>query len=60
MKMKKKMFYLCKNMRKGDLIREQNPHYIHLIYKRFLSMRQQYFALHFSAIKRMSSPSLPQ
>lgn len=34
--MKKKMFYLCKNMRKGDLIREQNPHYIQLIYKGFL------------------------
>jgi len=47
-------------MRKDDLIREHNPHYIQLIYKVLSSMRQQYFALHFSAIKGMSYPSLPQ
>lgn len=58
--MKMKMFYLCKNMKKDDLIREQNLHYIQLIYMFFSSMKQTNLALHFSAIKGMSYPSLPQ
>lgn len=58
--MKMKTFYLCKNMRKDDLIREQNLYYIQLIYMFFSSMRQKNLALHSSAIKGMSYPSLPQ
>lgn len=58
--MKMKMLYLCKNMRKDDLIGEQNLHYIQLIYMFFSSFRQKNLALHFSAIKGMSYPPLSQ
>lgn len=51
MKMRKKMFYLCKNMRKDDLIREQNPHYIQLIYKVFFIYETTVFCITFLCSK---------